>query len=86
MKIRMARELTNPVITDRDTNLMYRPSFRRPTPIWITPHKIEAANRYSSPWSRTRVTIKSAIAPVAAEIMAGRLPTKAMVTAMTKLA
>ena len=54
--------------------------------IWNTPHRMEAANRYSSPWSRTRPTISRAMAPVAAEIMAGRPPTKAMVTAMTTLA
>ena len=49
-----------------------------------TPQSSEAAKRYSSPWSLTRVTISRAIAPVAAEIIAGRPPTKAMVTAMTK--
>ena len=57
-----------------------------PTPIWKMPVRIEAAKRYSSPWSRTRVTISRAMAPVAALIMAGRPPTKAIVTAMTKLA
>ncbi|MNI39388.1 hypothetical protein D3C73_935690 [compost metagenome] len=86
MKIRIASALTKPVMTLRLTNLMYRPSFSRPMPIWKTPHSREAANRYSRPCSRTRVAIRSAMAPVAAEIIAGLPPTKAMVTAMTKLA
>jgi hypothetical protein len=42
-----------------------------------------AANRNSTPWSRTSPPISSDIAPVAAEIIAGRPPTKAMVMAMT---
>jgi hypothetical protein len=41
-----------------------------------------AAKRYCSPWSRTSVIISSAMAPVAAEIMPGRPPTKAVITAM----
>src|SRR5690606_3962304 len=40
--------------------------------------------RYCRPCSFTKVIIKSAIAPVAAEIMAGRPPKKAMDTAMQK--
>lgn len=41
-----------------------------------------AANRNSTPWSRTSGTITSAIAPVAAEIMARRPPAKAMIMLM----
>ena len=39
---------------------------------------------YCRPWFFTRVTISRAIAPVAAEIMPGRPPVKAMTTAMLK--
>ncbi len=46
--------------------------------------KTVAANRYSSPCSLTNVIINSAIAPVAAEIKAGRPPTKAVITAIEK--
>ena len=43
-----------------------------------------AAKRYSRPCDLTRSTITTAIAPVAAETMPGRPPTKAIVTAMMK--
>ncbi|MNF96973.1 hypothetical protein D3C84_797840 [compost metagenome] len=43
-----------------------------------------AASRYSRPWFLTRVTISSAMAPVAAEIIPGRPPTKAITTAIQK--
>ena len=49
-----------------------------------TPVRRVAASRYSRPCSLTSVTITSAIAPVAAEIMPGRPPVKAMTTAMQK--
>ena len=48
------------------------------------PVRIVAASRYSSPCSLTNVTISSAIAPVAAEIIAGRPPTKEITTAIQK--
>jgi hypothetical protein len=57
---------------------------RRPRAACTTPATIVAGSRYSTPWSRTRSTTTSAIAPVAAEIIAGRPPTKAIVTAMVK--
>ncbi len=41
-----------------------------------------AARRYSTPCSSTRLTTTSAIAPVAAEIIAGRPPAIAIVTAI----
>jgi len=50
--------------------------------IWNTPVSSVAASRYCRPWSFTRSTITSAIAPVAAEIMPGRPPKKAITTAM----
>jgi hypothetical protein len=53
MKIRMASALTNPVMTERETNCISRLSRSRPATIWITPIRIVAANRYSTPWSRT---------------------------------
>ena len=46
------------------------------------PVKIVAANKYCSPCSLTKVTISSAIAAVAAEIIAGRPPIKAITTAI----
>lgn len=52
--------------------------------ICSTPHNSVAARRYSRPWFFTSVTISRAIAPVAAEIMPGRPPTKAITTAMQK--
>ena len=65
---------------------MTKPSFRIPAAIWIRPASTVAASRYCSPWSRTSVTIKTAVAAVAAEIMPGLPPTKAISTAMEKLA
>src|SRR5690606_3996878 len=53
-----------------------------PARICNTPHSKVAASRYSSPCSRTRVTMSSAMAPVAAEIMPGRPPVKAITTAI----
>ena len=41
-----------------------------------------AANKYCRPCSLTSVTINKAIAPVAAEIIPGRPPTKAITTAI----
>jgi hypothetical protein len=46
------------------------------------PVKIVAAKRYSTPYCATSGTIKRAIAPVAAEIIPGRPPKKATVTAI----
>ena len=79
----MARALTKPVITDWETNRISRPSFRKPARIWKTPIRMVAANRYWTPWSRTRSVITTAVAAVAAEIMAGRPPVKAITMAMT---
>ena len=82
MKIRMANAFTKPVITDRDTNRISSPSLSTPASICSTPVSTVAASRYCGPCSLTRVTITNAMAPVAAEIMPGRPPAKAMITQM----
>ena len=82
----MASALTKPVITERETKRIRSPSLRKPATIWISPASTVAASRYCSPCSRTRVTISTAVAAVAAEIMPGRPPVKATMTAMEKLA
>jgi hypothetical protein len=82
MKIRIASALTNPVMTERETNRITSPTRNTPARICTTPVSNVATSRYCSPCSFTSVTIRSAIAPVAAEIMPGRPPTKAMTTAM----
>ena len=76
--------MTKPVITERDTNLINRPSRARPAATWISPISTVAANRYCSPWSFTRVIISTAVEAVAAEIIAGRPPTTAVTQAMEK--
>ncbi len=80
--MRIASALTNPVITDRGTKRMSRGTCSTPKPIWMTPATTVAASRYSTPWSSTRPTTTSAMAPVAAEIIAGRPPMNAIVTAI----
>ncbi len=84
MKIRMASALTKPVITDFETNRITDPTFRSPKINWITPQSTVAARRYSTPWTFTRVPTRRAIAAVAAEIIAGRPPAKAVMTAIRK--
>jgi hypothetical protein len=84
MKIRMARALTNPTMTERGTNRISRATPSAPSAIWKRPPRITAATRWPSPCSRASGATTRAIAPVAAEIMAGRPPTIAMVTAMVK--
>ena len=81
-KIRIASALTNPVMTERGTNRMSRGTRSTPSAIWMTPARTPAASRYSTPWSFTSETTTSAIAPVAAEIIAGRPPAMAIVTAI----
>jgi len=73
-KIRMASAFTKPVMTERGTKRMSRGTRSTPRRTWISPASTVAARRYSTPWSRTRETTTSAMAPVAAEIMAGRPP------------
>jgi len=80
--MRIARALTNPVITERGTKRISLGTRSAPSAIWIRPATIVAASRYSTPWSATSPTTTSAIAPVAAEIIAGRPPANAMVTAI----
>src|SRR5690554_138991 len=50
----------------------------------MTPVSRVAASRYCRPCSFTSVTINNAMAPVAAEIIPGRPPTKAIITAIQK--
>ena len=78
----MASALTKPVMTDRDTNCITRSSRSSPAAIWISPIRMVAANRYSTPWSRTSGPTSTATAAVAAEIMPGRPPISAMVIAI----
>ncbi len=82
MKIRIASALTKPVITERETKRMTRARPSRPAAIWRRPARTVAASRYCRPWSRTSVTISTAVAAVAAEIMPGRPPVMAVRTAM----
>ena len=74
----MASALTKPVITDRETKRISRPSLSRPAMIWKTPIRMVAANRYWTPWSCTSAVMRTAVEAVAAEIMAARPPVKAM--------
>ena len=69
-------------MTDCETYFIKLPSFKKPKIICITPVKTLAASKYCKPCSLTSVTMSNAIAPVAAEIIAGRPPTKAITTAI----
>ncbi len=82
MKISTARELTKPTITLRGTNRISRATPSAPRTIWKTPASRTAATRWPKPCSRFSGAMTRATAPVAAEIIAGRPPTTAMVTAM----
>ncbi len=84
IKIRIASAFTKPVTTERDTKRISSPSFNTPNRICSNPVNKVAANKYSRPCSRTSVIISSAMAPVAAEIIAGRPPAKAVITAIQK--
>ncbi|CAM5410838.1 hypothetical protein STENM327S_08804 [Streptomyces tendae] len=86
MKMRMARALTKPVITERGTNRINLATPSVPRTIWKTPARMTAATRYPSPCSRFNGAITRATAPVAAEIIARRPPTTEMVTAMVNAA
>ena len=78
----MARAFTKPVTTDRDTKRISAPSRNSPAPICSRPVSTVVARRYSRPCSFTSVTISSAMAPVAAEIIPGLPPATAVTTAM----
>lgn len=80
----MASTLTKPVMTDRETNRISTPSLSNPAMICSRPVSTVAATRYCNPCCLTSNTITSAMAPVAAEIMPGRPPVKAITTAMQK--
>ena len=74
--------MTKPVITERGTKRISLATPSDPSRIWIAPARIVAASRYSTPCSLTSETTTRAIAPVAAEIIAGRPPVKAIATAI----
>jgi hypothetical protein len=82
MKIRIARALTKPMITARPTKRISEPRRSQPARICNTPVSNVAASRYCRPCSFTSITITNAMAPVAAEIMPGRPPVKAITVAM----
>ena len=81
-KIRIASAFTKPVTTERETKRINAPRRTQPAMTCSTPVSTVAASRYSRPWFFTSVTISSAMAPVAAEIMPGRPPVKAMMVAI----
>ena len=80
--MRIASALTKPVITERGTNRISFATPRPPSTTWTAPARTVAASRYSTPCSLTSETTTSAIAPVAAEIIAGRPPVNAIATAI----
>jgi hypothetical protein len=82
LKIRIASALTKPTITLRGMNRMRRATPTAASRIWKIPPRMTAAIRYCSPCSTASGATTSAMAPVAALIIAGRPPVKAMVTAM----
>ena len=83
-KINIASAFTKPVITDLETNFIKTPTFAIPAIIWKTPANIVAAKRYSKPCCLTKVTMTTAVAAVAADIIPGLPPVKAHNTAMEK--
>ena len=85
-KITMARPLTKPSITGCGTMRMNLPSLNKPALICRIPISTTVANRYSTPWSATSVTITTASAPVAPEIMPGRPPMQAVIRPTMKAA
>ena len=81
-KIRIASALTKPTMTLRGTNRISRAAPTAASATWIRPPRITAAIRWSRPCSLASGATTSAIAPVAAEIIAGRPPVNAIVTAI----
>jgi hypothetical protein len=84
--MRIASALTNPTMALRGRNRISFATPSRPNTTCRIPARITAATRYGSPWSRTSGATTRATAPVAAEIIAGRPPTTAVVTAMVNVA
>ena len=82
----MASPLTKPSITGCGTSRMNLPSFSTPAAIWISPISTTAAKRYSTPCDATRLTITTASAPVAPEIIPGRPPISAVTRPTMKAA
>ncbi len=69
-------------MTERETNRITAPIRATPAIICKIPVSTVAASRYWRPCSRTSVTMRSAVAAVAAEIIPGRPPKIAVSTAM----
>jgi len=86
MKIKIAREFTNPIITLRGINLISLAAPANPSISWKTPARITVARKNSIPYSRATGAMMIAVAAVAAEIIAGLPPRIEVVIAMTKLA
>ena len=86
MKIRMASEFTNPVITERGMNRISLATPASPSTTCRMPARMTVAKRYCTPWEATTGAITRAVAAVAAEIMAGRPPRNAIEMAMTEAA
>lgn len=77
MKMMMASESTNPVMTHCGMYLISLPTLHSPMMSWKIPAKNTAANKYSVPYSAMRATTTSAIEPAPADTMAGRPPRNA---------
>ena len=78
----MASALTKPTITLRGMNRMSLATPNQASSIWMTPARRIVATRYPTPNSRDTGATTSATAAVAAVIIAGRPPVKAMVIAI----
>ncbi len=82
MKIRIASALTKPTMTLRGRKRISRATPTAARSTCSRPPRTTAATRYPRPYSSASGATTRAMAPVAALIMAGRPPVKAMVTAM----
>ena len=77
--ITIASPLTKPSITEWGTMRISFPNRPMPIAICMMPHRITVGNRKFTPCCMTKVTITTAIAPVAPEIIPGRPPTIAVI-------
>ena len=80
--MRIASALTKPTMTERGMNRISRATPSTPRTTCKIPARMTVAMKYSKPWSRITGAMTSATAPVAAEIIAGRPPRKAIETAI----
>src|SRR6056297_1244368 len=79
IKMITAKPFTNPNITGCGTKRINFPSRSTPASICMIPARITVANTYSTPYCWAKLTITTATAPVAPEIIPG-LPPKIEVT------